>query len=149
MFPKYSRRSVYRHAAKAFDSVEGDTRKLNPGQPRKLNDRDERDIAREIRKSFTTKHLKVTAGIDERIFDGILCRTLKKSGYGYYHSREKTFENKRFQGPQGVCSPHKKTLEEKIWTKGIAFYFNRASFQHKYNPFDEAKSTRTSLEKKT
>ena len=95
MFPKYSRRSVYRHAAKAFDSVEGDTRKLNHGQPRKLNNRDERAVVREIQKlrdsdgSFTTKHLKVTAGIDERVFDEIVCRTLKEFGYGYYHSREK------------------------------------------------------------
>ena len=30
-----------------------------------------------------------------------------------------------------------------IWTEDIAFYFDGASFQDKYNPFDEAKSTRT------
>ena len=31
MFPKCLRRSIYRHAAKAFDLVEGNKRKLNPG----------------------------------------------------------------------------------------------------------------------
>ena len=55
--------------------MEGDKRKLNPGQPRKLTDRDERAIIQEIPKlrdsvgSFTTKRLKVTEGIDERVCD--------------------------------------------------------------------------------
>ena len=50
IFPKYSRRSIYRHAAKAFDLVEGGKRKLDLGRPRKLTDRDERAIIWEIPK---------------------------------------------------------------------------------------------------
>ena len=50
IFPKYSRRSIYRHAAKAFGLVEGGKRKLDLGRPRKLTDRDERAIIWEIPK---------------------------------------------------------------------------------------------------
>ena len=95
MFPKYSRRSIYRHTAKVFDSVEDDKRKPNSGQPRKLTGRDEKAIIQEISKlgdavgSFTTKRLKVTAGIDERVCDETVRLTLKNCGYGYYHSRKK------------------------------------------------------------
>ena len=150
MFSKYSHSSIYRHAAKAFGSEEGEKRKLNPEQPQKLTDRDERAIIREIPKlresvaSFTTKRLKVTAGIDETVCDETVRRTFKKFGYGYYHLRKKGFLKIKDAKARRKFAAHiKKTLEEKIWTKDIAFYFDGTSFQHKYNTFDEAKSTRT------
>ena len=43
---------------------------------------------------------------------------------------------------------HIKTLEEKIQAEDIAFYFDGASFQHKYNPFNEAKLTHTVTSRK-
>ena len=64
MFPKYSRRSIYRHASKPIDAVADDKRKQNPGRPRKLSTRDTRAIVREIPRlresvgSFTYKTLK-------------------------------------------------------------------------------------------
>ena len=144
IIPKCLRRSIYRHTVRAFDSVEGDKRKPNPGRPRKLTDRDERAINQEIPKlrdsvgSFTTKSLKVTAGINERVCDETLHHTLKKFGYGYYHSCKKGLLKIK-----DVKARRKKSLEEKIWTEDVTFYFDGATFQHKYNAFDEAKSTRT------
>ena len=107
--------------------MEGDKRKLNSGRPRKLTERDERAIIQEIPKlqdsvgSFTTKRLKVTAGIDERVCDEILHRTLKKFGYGYYHWRKKAFftrvrllKIKDVKARRKFAARIKKTLEEKI-----------------------------------
>ena len=37
----------------------------------------------------------------------------------------------------------KRILDEEIWTKGIAFYLDGVGFQHKYNPFEEAISSKT------
>ena len=131
MFPKYLRRSIYRHAAKAFDSVEGDKRKLNPGRPRKLPDRDENTIIREIPKlrdsvgSFTTKRLKGTGGINERVFDEAVRRSLQKFVYGYYHTRKKRLLKMRdVKARRKFAVRIKKTLQEKSWTEDIAFYFD-------------------------
>ena len=33
--------------------------------------------------------------------------------------------------------------EENLWKDGIAFYLDGVGFQHKYNPYDEAQSTKT------
>ena len=91
LIQKYSHRSIYHHAAKAFDSMEGDKRKLNPRQPRKLTDQDERKILKlqDSVGSFTTKRLKVAVGINKRVCDETVRRTFKKFGYDYYHSSKK------------------------------------------------------------
>ena len=73
-----------------------------------------------------------------------LRHTLKKFGYGYYHSRKKgLLKIKDVKARRKFATCIKKSLKEKIWTEDIAFYFDGASFQHKDNPFGEAKSTRT------
>ena len=69
-FPQYSRASIYRHAKKA---IGGDTifdkRKHNKGRPRKISERDKRNLIRQIAvlrrvegSSFTAKCLCVAAG---------------------------------------------------------------------------------------
>ena len=150
LFPKYSRRSIYRHASKPIDAVEEDKRKQNTGRPRKLSKRDERAIIREIPRlresvgSFTTKRLRVAAGIGKRVCDETVRRTLKGADYGYYHSRKKgLLKKKDLRDRIKFSKKVKKVMAENIWTEGVAFYFDGASFQHKYNPFDEARSTRT------
>ena len=97
--------------------MEGDKRKLNPGRPRKLTDRDERAIIRKIPNlrdsagSFTTKCLKVTAGINKRVCDETVCHTLKKFGYGYYYSRKKGFlKIKNVKARRKFAARIKKTL---------------------------------------
>ena len=151
MFPKYSRRSIYRHASKPIDAVADDKRKQNPGRPRKLSTRDTRAIIREIPRlresvgSFTTKRLKVATGIGDRVCDETVRRALKDADYGYYHSRKKgLLKANDLRERLKFSKKVKKLMDEKtFWTEGIAFYFDGASFQHKYNPSDEARSTRT------
>lgn len=150
LFPKYPRRSIYRHASKPIDDVVEDKRKQNTGRPKKLSAQDKRALIREIPKlresvgSFTTKRLKVAAGISKRVCDETVRRTLKDAGYKYYHSRKKgLLKKKDLHDRMKFSKKVVKLVHENIWTEGIAFYFDGASFQHKYNPFDEARSTRT------
>ena len=37
----------------------------------------------------------------------------------------------------------KRTFKKNIWTEGILFYLNGVGYQHKYNPFDKAKSVKS------
>lgn len=150
MFPKYSRRSIYRHASKSFEETVHDKRKANPGRPPKLSSRDKRAILRQIPKlresvgSFTTKRLRVTSGIGNRVCDETIRRTLKENKYGYYHSRKKgILKRDDLKERLKFAKKVKRIVNENIWTEGIAFYLDGVGFQHKYNPFDEAKSTRT------
>ena len=77
--------------------------------------------------------------------DEIVPRFLHSQGYRYYHSRKK-----RVLTPEGLkrkltCATEiSKRLDSKeLWLNEISFYIDAAGFQHKYNPFDEAKSIKT------
>ncbi len=69
-FPVYSKATIYRHAKLPINETASlDRRGQNKGRPRKLTDRDERNLVRELRKcrasvgSFSARRLRTAAGI--------------------------------------------------------------------------------------
>ena len=151
MYPMYSKSSIYRHATREVDfNVAHDKRKNNKGRPSKLTDRDKRAILRQVPilretvGSFTTKRLRVTAGIGNQVCDKTIRRVLRSAGYGFYHSRKKgLLKKKDLKDRLQFARKVKRLLSKKFWTEGISFYLDAAGFLHKYNPFDEAQSTKT------
>lgn len=150
-YPMYSKASIYRHATKPITARgNDDKRSSNKGRPPKLTERDHRAIIREIPKlresvgSFTVKKIRVAAGIRLDVSDETVRRVLKSAGYRYYHSRKKGLLTKkdlllRLQFARKV----KRRLSHSFWKEGIGFYLDGAGFAHKYNPCDEARSTKT------
>ena len=72
-----------------------DKRKQNKGRPQKLTKRDKRNILRQVeilRRDygyFTTKRLKVFAGVPTDVSDETIRRVLRANGFKYTHSRKK------------------------------------------------------------
>ena len=145
----YSKATIYRHAKKTIGaSVVFDKRTKNKGRPRKLTDRDRRSLLRQVPLlreavgSFTTKRLRVAAGIDVNVCDETVRRVLRQAGYRYYHSRKKGLLTKMdLQLRLKLARKVRRLLPQNFWQDGIGFYLDGAGFQHKYNPFDEARST--------
>jgi len=147
----YSKATIYRHAKKAIVAHEVfDKRKQNKGRPRKLTDRDRRSLLRQVPilretvGSFTTPRLRVAAGIAPNVCDETVRRVLRDAGYRYYHSRKKGLLTKKdLQLRLRFARRIKRLLPQNFWQDGIGFYLDGAGFQHKYDPRDEARSTRT------
>ena len=86
------------------------------------------------------------AGIGTRVCDEAVQRTLKEADLAYLHSHKKGLLKKKDRRNLVKFSRNiSKPFDEKLWTKSIAFYFDDTSFAQKYNPFDEARSTRSVL----
>ena len=150
-YPQYSKASIYRHAKKPIGEKR-DCRIKNPkaGRPPKLTPRDIRSLERQIKVLrettgyFAIKTLRTAAGIRTDVSDETVRRALRSMGYSFLHSRKKGLLKpgdlkKRLQYARKV----KRILSKEIWTKGIAFYLDGVGFQHKYNPFEEAISSKT------
>ena len=71
-----------------------DKRKHNHGRPKKISPRDKRlifcqiPILREESGSFTTKRLRVSAGVRKDVSDQTVKRVLRGAGYRFLHSRK-------------------------------------------------------------
>ena len=91
-YPQFSRRSIYRHLRGEVDSV--DRRKQNPGRPRKLTVRDERNILRAVRSirkrytSFTVKQIQEETNLFS-VSARLIRLYLNKHGYRYLQARKK------------------------------------------------------------
>lgn len=150
IYPMYSKASIYRHARKDISDVVGDKRRHNPGRPRKLGERARRSLLRQIPKlrkdigSFTVKKLALAAGIGTNVSHQTVRRFLHGQGYHYYHSRKKgLLTAKDLTGRLRFARRVQRRLPKSFWRNGVAFYFDGVGFQHKYNPSDEARSTKT------
>jgi len=150
VYPKLSKATVYRHATKNINDNIIDKRKFNRGRPSKLTLRARRSILRQIpilRRqygSFTIRRLRVAAGVRQDACDETIRRVLRAAGYKFLHSRKKGLLRpddlkKRLKFARKV----KKFLSDQFWEEGVSFYLDAAGFQHKYNPNDEAKSSKT------
>ena len=68
---------------------------------------------------------------------------LKKKGYKFLHSRKKgLLKPKNLKERLKSFRKIKGIFKKNIWTEGISFYLNGVGYQHKYSPFDEAKSVK-------
>ena len=103
-----------------------DRRKYNQGRPKKLSERDKRNILRQVeilRRDygyFTTKRLKVFAGVSADVSDETVRRVLRANGFKYTHSRKKGVLSRRdldirFKFAKQV----RKRLNPIVWTKGV------------------------------
>lgn len=119
------------------------------GRPRKLSERDERlllrqiDVLRRQEGSFTVKRLMLEAGIDART---VSCKTVRRllhrHGYKYIQARRKGIltvadHERRLKFARGITREYTSSL----WTEQVAFYLDGVSFIHKYKPADQARST--------
>ena len=114
-------------------------------------DRDKRQILREIKKlratvgSFAKKWLHEAAALQTGLSHETVRRFLHSQRYRYYHSRKKgllsTEDLKRRL--KDVTEISKRPDSKELWINGILFHIDAAGFQHKCNPFDEAKSIKT------
>ena len=149
-YKKYSKATICRHMKKPIDDIIIDKRRNNKGRPPKLTARDKRNILRQVeilRRDygyFTTKRLKVFAGVSPEISDETVRRVLRDAGFKYTHSRKKGILSRndlqtRFEFAKTV----RRRLARAVWTEGIAFYLDGVGFTHKYNPHDQALAPRT------
>ena len=141
-FPGLASRSIYRHIKAPVEQT--DRRHNNPGRPRKITERDERNLLRAIktlrkqRKSFSVKMIQEEAGLGH-VTTRTIQRYLHKHGYRYCQARKKGLltaadKVKRLKYAKEMIN---KPLEH--WTKTIAFYFDGVGFAHKRNPNGEAR----------
>ena len=100
-YKKYSKATICRHMKRKIDDSVIDKRKHNKGRPQKLSERDKRNIMRQVeilRRDygyFTTKRLKVFAGVSADISDETVRRVLRANGLKYTHSRKKGVLSRR------------------------------------------------------
>ena len=148
-FPRYSRATVFRHVKRPIKR-EFDKRKNNPGRPRKLTERDERNLIRHIHRlrhsigPFTLRKLALEAGIqDEHVSMSTIGRVLRKHGYRYRHSRRKGIMKRSDFQKRLAFARSALRFPKNFWMNRINFYLDGTGFTHKTNPHDEARSTRT------
>ena len=146
----YFRASIYRHAKKPIGSSVVDKRKQNPGRPPKLSERDKRSILRQVevlRDSighFTSRHVRVSAGVECRVSGETVRRVLRSSGLRYRHARKKgLLTQKDLKVRLAFARKVRRKLNPNIWKHGICFYLDGVSFTHKYNPSDQARAPKT------
>ena len=149
-YKKYSKATICRHMKKPINDTVIDKRRNNKGRPRKLTARDKRNILRQVeilRRDygyFTTKRLKVFAGVSPEISDETVRRVLRDAGFKYTHSRKKgILSRKDLKTRLEFAKTVRRRLAKTVWTEGVAFYLDGVGFTHKYNPHDQALAPRT------
>ena len=88
-YKEYPRTTVFRQARKMINDTTVDKRKFNNGRPKKLSERDERNILRQILKlrrskgkQYSIKDVKIDAGVTGDVSHRTVSRVLYKVGYG-------------------------------------------------------------------
>ena len=149
-YAKYSKATICRHMTRPIDDDIIDKRKNNKGRPPKLTARDKRNILRQVeilRRDygyFTTKRLKVFAGVSPEISDETVRRVMRAAGYKYSHSRKKgVLSRKDLKVRYAFAKKVRNLLAPTVWTDGIAFYLDGVGFMHKVNPRDQSLAPRT------
>ena len=149
MFPQYSLATIYRHAKKTIGADSPIKKsKLNRGRPRKLTERQVRDVLRTVKKlrnsegSFASPRVEVLAGLSGTVSNRTIRRTLNRAGYKYLTTRKKgVLSELDYEKRMKFC---KKVLKRKLgkhfWTHNISFYLDGTGFEFKVNPFDQARA---------
>ena len=149
-YRKNSKATICRPMNRPIHYEVEDPRKFNKGRPPKLSVRDERKIIRESEKlrnkyeHFTSRRLKLEAGIPNSISVECVRRVLRREKMKYTHTRKKgVLKRSDLKLWCAFAKNGKRLLDPKIWTEGIAFYLEGTGFTHKYNPLDKARSPPT------
>ena len=139
-YAKYSKATICRHTKRPIGDDVIDKWKNNKGRPPKRTARDKRIILRQVeilRRDygyFTTKRLKVFAGVSPEISDETVRRVMRAAGYRYLHSRKKgVLSRKDLNIRYKFAKKVRKLLAPTDWKDGIAFYLDGVGFTHKVN----------------
>ena len=93
---------------------------------------------------FTSKRLKVSAGLENKVSDETVRRVLRKANLRYLHSRKKgILTRKDLRERLKFAKKVRRRLDPNIWKEGISFYLDGVGFTHKMNPCDQARAPRT------
>ena len=145
-YKEYSRASVFRHARKPINDNIVDKRKFNNGRPKKLSERDERSILRQIPKlrrskgkHYSIQDVKTDAGVTGDVSDRTVSRVLYKVGYGLRKSlRKGILTEKDLKIRLKFAKYAQKMLSASTWSKDICFYLDGAGFAYRTNPCESA-----------
>ena len=94
-FPDFPKTTIYRHMKKSIGNIKPDKRKNSKGAPRKLNERNQRQIIRSMKTlmkdigTFSSVDLQKHAGLAGTCSNRTVRRFLNKQNYGYYQCRRK------------------------------------------------------------
>ena len=131
---------------KPIEATNEDRRKYNPGRPKVISERRTRQLVRQVhllRKEkkgvFNLRDIRKAAGIESKISDTSVRRTLHKQGFKYRQSAHKGVLSeedvkKRYRFAKAI----KKKYSESVWWDGICFYLDGTGFTHKVNPCEYA-----------
>jgi DNA replication protein DnaC len=95
IFPQYARTSIYNHCKKKIGDIKLDNRKKNPGRPKVLAERDDREILRTLRNlrksvgTFSSQDIQNESGMRRKVCNRTVRRCLNKHKYGYFQCRRK------------------------------------------------------------
>ena len=133
-FPMFSLSTVFRHATQASDNLT-EKKKKRTGRPRKVTDRDKRELSRVLKKlrktdgSLTSKKIQVEAGLTH-ISNRTVRAILNKHGFRYLQSRhEGLLSNEDLKRRLKFACNTLKNYPENVWRKQVWFYTQNKSFQ--------------------
>lgn len=150
-FPKFSERTIYRHAKDESPTDKIDQRKYNKGRPKKINARYERTILRTLKilrkKSahFTSRDIIEEADLTGVVSRRTVRRILNKNNYRYLQARKKGLLKEKDKRERVSFARKYVKYGVDFWKKEIAFYFDGVGFGHKTNPQEEARSNKSMM----
>ena len=88
--------------------------------------------------------MRLASGVKTNVCDQTFRRALHEKGYNFLHSRKKgLLTEKDIFRRVTFARNMKRNYGVDFWTEELSFYFDGVGFHHKYNPLDDAKSTKT------
>ena len=115
-----------------------DKRHNNPGRPPKLSACDKEAILRQVEVlrdtvgHFTSKRVRMSAGVRSCVSDGCVCRVMHRAGLRYRHSRRNSLlTRKDLKIRLTFARKVKRILNLEFWKCGISLYLDGVSFTHK------------------
>ena len=86
----------------------------------------------------------MVSGLGNKVCDETVRKLLKKKGYKFLHSTKiGLLKPKDLKERLKFFRKIKGIFKKNIWTEGRSFFLDGVGYQHKYNPFDEAKSVKS------
>lgn len=158
-YRNFSKATICRHMNKKIGDNIIDKRKMNKGRPQKLSARDHRNVLRQVEilrskgeYNFTVKRIKFMAGLGSTVCDETVRLILISNGLSKRQTAKKGVLTKSDLVKRLEFAKKVKRMfgseSMKLWTEGIGFYLDGASFTHKYHPLDQAQAPKTRIWRK-
>ena len=140
--------TVYRVKNDGMKALKHREKKCSPGRPRKVSERTERTLLRQVKvlrkenPNFTSGNLIESCGIDPAtVCNRTVRRVLNRNGFHYRQSRKKgVLTAKDIKRRLKFAKEVKKNHPRDLWTRKINFYLDGVSFYYKRNPAGQARA---------